>query len=150
MSGASVRYFVDDLDRAIEFYIANLDFEVMVRPSPGFAILKRGDLRLLLNEPGVPGGAGESMPDGSLPAPGGSNRFQIEVEDLETIVRPLREMGVSLQDGVSLGIGGKHILLEDPAGNRIELFEPWSNHSHSAEQHPHPDPIGLRRAGEGT
>ena len=131
MGGASVRYIVDNLDRAVEFYMAHLGFEVHVRPSPGFAILQRGDLRLLLNTPGESGGAGESMPDGSLPESGGWNRFQIEVADIEGTVRQLRDTGANFRNEIVTGKGGKHILLEDPANNLIELFEPWPTHVHT-------------------
>lgn len=123
--GANVRYIVNDVDRAIEFYTAQLGFEVQVHPSPGFAIVRRGDLTLLLNTPGGGGGAGEAMPDGAVPEPGGWNRFQLQVEDLEATVKGLTDMGASFRSQIVTGKGGTQILLEDPAGNLIELFEPF-------------------------
>ena len=131
MGGASVRYIVDDLDRAVEFYTAYLAFEIKARPTPDFAILERGDLRLLLNTPGGGGGAGEAMADGSLPEPGGWNRFQIEVENLDATVRELRGTGASFRNDIFSGKGGMHILLEDSAGNLVELFEAWPTHAHT-------------------
>jgi len=101
----------------------HLGFEVEVHPGPGFAMVKRGDLRLLLNTPAGGGGAGEAMPDGSMPQPGGWNRFQLEVKNLEATVKRLREAGASFRNEIVTGRGGKQILLQDPAGNLIELFE---------------------------
>ncbi|HEU4751247.1 MAG TPA: VOC family protein, partial [Acidimicrobiia bacterium] len=98
--------------------------EVEMHPGPGFAMVTRGDLRLLLNTPAGGGGAGEAMSDGSMPHPGGWNRFQLEVEDLETTVKRLRKAGASFRNEIVTGRGGKQILVEDPAGNLIELFEP--------------------------
>lgn len=115
-------YIVNDMDAAVEFYTEHLDFEVRTRPGPGFAMLQRGALRLLLNGGG--GGAGQSMPDGTRPEPGGWNRFQIEVEDLDTTVSRLREAGLAFRGQIVTGRGGKQVLLEDPAGNLIELFQP--------------------------
>jgi catechol 2,3-dioxygenase-like lactoylglutathione lyase family enzyme len=120
----SVRYVVDDVDAAIRFYTSNLGFEVQMHPAPGFAALVRGDLRLLLNAPGA-GGAGAAMPDGSRPEPGGWNRFQIEVDDLAATVERLEEQGARFRNQIVMGKGGKQILLEDPAGNLVELFEPF-------------------------
>ncbi|NZA26258.1 VOC family protein [Luteimonas sp. SJ-92] len=122
MSNVSIRYIVDDVDAAITFYTENLGFEVEMHPAPGFAALKRESLRLLLNVPGA-GGAGASMPDGSEPKPGGWNRFQIEVENLKTTVGELKRTGASFRSEIIEGKGGKQILLEDPSGNPIELFE---------------------------
>jgi catechol 2,3-dioxygenase-like lactoylglutathione lyase family enzyme len=119
-----VRYIVDDVEQAIAFYTSHLGFEVQMHPGPGFAMVERGDLRLLLNTPAGGGGAGEAMPDGSVPQPGGWNRFQLEVEDLEATVQRLREAGASFRNEIVTGRGGKQILLQDPAGNLIELFEP--------------------------
>jgi predicted enzyme related to lactoylglutathione lyase len=92
-------------------------------PGPGFAMLSRGDLRLLLNQPGA-GGAGQPMPDGRMPEPGGWNRFQIEVSDLEAEVQALRAAGTSFRGEIVTGRGGSQILLDDPAGNPVELFQP--------------------------
>jgi catechol 2,3-dioxygenase-like lactoylglutathione lyase family enzyme len=119
----SVRYIVDDLDAAIRFYTAGLGFKVDMHPAPGFAALSRDDLRLLLNKPGA-GGAGQAMPDGRLPQPGGWNRIQIEVDDLAATVQRLRVMNCRFRNDIVVGKGGKQILLEDPSGNPIELFEP--------------------------
>lgn len=121
----SVRYIVDDVDAAVGFYTERLDFEVRMRPSPGFAMLHRGALRLLLNTSGGEGGAGQAMPDGSRPEPGGWNRFQIEVADLDGTVAELQEAGAVFRNHLVAGRGGRQILLEDPAGNLIELFEPF-------------------------
>jgi predicted enzyme related to lactoylglutathione lyase len=95
-----------------------------MRPAPPFALLARGDLRLLLNAPSGPGGAAQPMPDGRIPEPGGWNRFQLEVEDLEAEVERLRAAGATFRNDIVGGRGGKQILLEDPAGNCVELFEP--------------------------
>jgi len=122
-STVAVRYVVDDVDAAIDFYTTQLGFEVRTHPAPGFAALERGSLRLLLNAPGA-GGAGQAMPDGRLPESGGWNRFQLEVEDLAATVGRLREQGASFRNEIVTGEGGEQILLEDPAGNVIELFEP--------------------------
>jgi len=119
----SVRYITDDVDAAVDFYAERLDFNVEMRHAPGFAALSRGELRLLLNRPGA-GGAGQAMPDGRLPEPGGWNRIQIAVADLEREVEALREAGASFRNDIVTGPGGSQILLEDPAGNPIELFQP--------------------------
>jgi catechol 2,3-dioxygenase-like lactoylglutathione lyase family enzyme len=123
MTAVSVRYITDDVDVAVDFYVDRLGFTVELRPGPGFAVLSRGDLRLLLNEPGA-GGAGQPMPDGRRPQPGGWNRVQIEVSNLEREVESLREAGASFRNHIVRGRGGSQILLEDPAGNPIELFQP--------------------------
>jgi catechol 2,3-dioxygenase-like lactoylglutathione lyase family enzyme len=119
----SVRYFVQDVDAAIEFYGERLGFDVDQHPAPGFAMLSRGDLRLLLNAPGA-GGAGQAMPDGSAPEPGGWNRFQLEVGDLDAEVGRLGAAGVDLRNEIVTGTGGRQVLVEDPSGNLVELFEP--------------------------
>jgi catechol 2,3-dioxygenase-like lactoylglutathione lyase family enzyme len=121
---ANIRYIVDDVGTAVSFYTEQLGFEVVAHPAPGFAMLSRGDLRLLLNSPGGPGGAAQPTPDGRVPEPGGWNRFQLEVEDLEAAVEPLRAAGATFRSEIVTGRGGRQILLEDPAGNPIELFEP--------------------------
>jgi catechol 2,3-dioxygenase-like lactoylglutathione lyase family enzyme len=123
MATASVRYIVDDLDTAIDFY-EGLGFEVVMRPGPGFAMLAGNDLRLLLNTPEGGGGAGQAMPDGSLPQPGGWNRFQIEVDDLESTVDRLTSAGVNFRSDIITGRGGKQVLADDPSGNPVELFQP--------------------------
>ena len=123
MDTVSVRYIVDNVDAAVEFYTRHLGFSVELRPAPGFAMLSRGNLRLLLNAPGA-GGAGQAMPDGRRPEPGGWNRIQIQVDDLAKQVQVLREGGARFRNDIVTGQGGKQILLDDPAGNAIELFEP--------------------------
>jgi catechol 2,3-dioxygenase-like lactoylglutathione lyase family enzyme len=123
MTSVSVRYIVDNVDAAIAFYTKHLDFRVDLHPAPGFASLSRDNLRLLLNAPGA-GGAGQTMPDGRKPAPGGWNRIQLEVEDLAAKVDTLRKAGAHFRNDIVIGNGGKQILLDDPAGNCIELFEP--------------------------
>jgi catechol 2,3-dioxygenase-like lactoylglutathione lyase family enzyme len=122
MSKVSVRYIVNDVDAVIPFYTDMLGFKVEMHPAPGFASLSRGDLHLLLNRPGA-GGAGQAMPDNQIPAPGGWNRIQIEVEDLETTVEKLKAEGAHFRNTIVTGNGGKQILVEDPSGNPIELFQ---------------------------
>jgi catechol 2,3-dioxygenase-like lactoylglutathione lyase family enzyme len=126
MGFVSVRYIVDDVDAAISFYVDRLGFAVQMRPGPGFAALVRDDLRLLVNEPSGPGGAAQPMPDGRRPVPGGWNRIQLEVDDLAAEVEALRAAGVSFRGEIVSGRGGSQILLDDPSGNPIELFQPHS------------------------
>ncbi|HKO15082.1 MAG TPA: VOC family protein [Gemmatimonadaceae bacterium] len=123
MPAVSVRYIVNDVDAAIAFYTSHLGFTVVMHPAPSFAMLARGDLRLLLSAPSGAGGGGQSMPDGRVPAPGGWNRFQIEVPDLAKEVERLRRAGVRFRNEIVIGIGGDQILLDDPAGNPVELFQ---------------------------
>ena len=125
MATVSVRYITDDVEAAVAFYVKRLGFNVEMRPGPGFAMLSRGDLRLLLNRPGA-GGAGQPMPDGRRPEPGGWNRIQLDVADLELEVAALRAAGASFRGEIVTGRGGSQILLEDPSGNPIELFQPTS------------------------
>jgi catechol 2,3-dioxygenase-like lactoylglutathione lyase family enzyme len=124
MSKVSVRYIVSDVDAAIPFYTDMLGFKLEMHPAPGFASLSRGDLQLLLNRPGA-GGAGQAMPDGQHPVPGGWNRIQIEVENLEATVAKLKSTGGRFRNEIVTGNGGKQILVEDPSGNPIELFQPF-------------------------
>lgn len=124
MADVSVRYIVEDVDAAVAFYTEHLGFEVDMHPGPGFAMLSRGPLRLLLNAVGGAGGASQAMPDGRRPEPGGWNRIQLEVGDLGATVEELREAGTRFRNEIVTGRGGKQILLEDPSGNPIELFEP--------------------------
>lgn len=123
MSTLSVRYIADDIDAAKAFYRDELGFKVEMSPAPGFAMLSRGDLRLLLNAPGS-GGAGQAMSDGRVPEPGGWNRIQLHVDDLAGTAETLRHAGVRFRSEIVAGRGGKQLLIEDPAGNPIELFEP--------------------------
>ncbi len=124
MATVSVRYIVDDVEAALAFYRDRLGFRVEFHPGPGFAMLSRGPLRLLLSAAGGSGGAAQAMPDGRKPQPGGWNRIQLEVEDLAHEVERLRTAGARFRGDIVLGNGGKQILLEDPAGNPVELFEP--------------------------
>jgi catechol 2,3-dioxygenase-like lactoylglutathione lyase family enzyme len=124
MATVSVRYFVDDVDAAIRFYCQNLGFSEVMHPAPTFAMLSRGDLRLVLSAPGGGPGGGQAMPDGTLPSPGGWNRFMIEVTDLDGLVQSLRQQGARFRNDIVSGVGGRQILLEDPSGNPVELFEP--------------------------
>lgn len=123
MPRISVRYIVGDVDAAIAFYVDSLGFTVEMHPAPGFASLSRGDLQLLLNRPGA-GGAGQSLPGNQAPSPGGWNRFQIEVADLASTVEKLKSQGCHFRSEIVVGNGGKQILVDDPSGNPIELFEP--------------------------
>ncbi len=120
----SVRYIVRDVSEAIEFY-KQLGFDERMRPAPTFAMLTHGDLRLVLSAPGSgPGGGGQPLPDGRLPEPGGWNRFMLEVPDLEALVDDLRARGARFRNDIVTGVGGKQILVDDPSGNPVELFEP--------------------------
>ncbi len=125
MTTVNVRYLVTDVDKAIVFYTQHLGFSVEMHPGPGFARLGRGDLRLLLNALGGSGGAAQAMPDGRRPEPGGWNRIQIVVDDLASLVDTLRQDRVHFRNDIVSGNGGKQILLDDPSGNPIELFEPY-------------------------
>jgi len=123
MAAVSVRYIVNDVDAAIAFYTQLLGFNLNMHPAPTFAILSRGDLHLLLSSPTGPGGGAQAMPDGRKPEPGGWNRFQLEVSDLAQTVETLRKAGAHFRNEIVIGIGGNQILLDDPSGNPIELFE---------------------------
>ena len=124
MATVSVRYIVDDVDAAIEFYTGRLGFIEVMHPAPTFAMLAWGDLRFILSAPGGGPGGGGAMPDGTQPRPGGWNRIQVEVKDLTAKVEELRAAGAAFRNEIVEGVGGRQILLEDPAGNPIELFEP--------------------------
>ena len=124
MATVSVRYIVHDVEAAIGFYTGHLGFSVQIHPNEQFAMLNRGDLRLVLSVPGAPAGGGQAMPDGTLPQPGGWNRFAVEVPDLDATVAELRHDGVRFRNDVVTGVGGKQIIAEDPSGNPVELFEP--------------------------
>jgi catechol 2,3-dioxygenase-like lactoylglutathione lyase family enzyme len=123
MTTVSVRYIVDDVEAAIAFYTQHLGFSVAMHPAPSFVMLTKGDLRLLVNATTGPGGASQPMPDGRKPEPGGWNRIVVDVADLEAEVAALRATGAHFRNEIVQGIGGKQILLDDPAGNPIELFE---------------------------
>jgi catechol 2,3-dioxygenase-like lactoylglutathione lyase family enzyme len=124
MAKVSVRYIVNDVDDAIRFYCEALGFEEVMHPAPTFAMLNRGDLRLVLSAPGGGPGGGAAMPDGTLPQPGGWNRFSLEVSDLDKLVGELRAAGAHFRNEIVEGIGGRQILVDDPSGNAVELFEP--------------------------
>lgn len=119
-----MRYIVDDVDAAIAFYTTQLGFDLDMHPAPTFAAVSSGDLRLLLSAPGGPGGGGAAMPDGRVPGPGGWNRILVVVEDLEATVKRMQAAGAVFRNEIVTGIGGSQILLEDPAGNPVELFQP--------------------------
>jgi catechol 2,3-dioxygenase-like lactoylglutathione lyase family enzyme len=118
----NVRYMVDDVDEAITFYTKVLDFELLTSAAPAFADVKRGNLRLLLAGP--TSSAGRPMPDGTKPGPGGWNRIHFIVDDLNTEVARLRHAGARFCNDIIEGPGGKQILLQDPSGNVVELFQP--------------------------
>src|SRR5215216_2553619 len=125
MATVQVRYIVRDIDAAVNFYSKLLGFHVDMRPPTQFAMLSRGDLRLVLTKPGpMSGSGGQPMPDGTLPEPGGWNRFSIEVDDLDSTISRLRQSGARFRNDIATGPGGRQILLEDPSGNLVELFEP--------------------------
>lgn len=122
-TSVAIRYIVNDVDAAIKFYTGMLGFKLLAHPAPGFAMLSLDNVKLFLNKPGA-GGAGAAMPDGTMPAPGGWNRMQIVVPDLEKTIASLKEKKATFRNELVKGIGGNQILLEDPSGNFIELFEP--------------------------
>ena len=124
MPTVTVRYIVNDVDAAIDFYCGRLGFDEVMHPAPTFAMLTRGGLRLALSAPGGGPGGGQAMPDGRVPEPGGWNRFSLEVDDLDATVRALRDAGARFRNDIVTGVGGKQILVEDPSGNPVELFEP--------------------------
>lgn len=124
MSSVSVRYIVDDVDAAIGFYCGQLGFTEVMHPAPAFAMLSKDDLRLLLSAPNPEGGGGRRLADGSTPQPGGWNRFTLQVDDLEAEIARLSGAGVTLRSELIEGIGGRQVLVADPAGNLVELFQP--------------------------
>jgi len=117
-----VRYLVDDVERSIDFYTANFGFTVLSNQAPAFADVQLGELRLLLSGP--LSSAARKMPDGTTPSPGGWNRIHFVVEDIEAEVERLRQAGVSFRNEIVTGPGGRQILLDDPSGNPIEIFQP--------------------------
>ena len=124
MATVQVRYIVNDVDAAIAFYCEHLGFHEDMHPAPAFAMLSRGDLRLVLSAPNAAAGGGQSMPDGTRQVPGGWNRFAIEVANLETTVASLRAAGAHFRNQIVAGVGGKQIIVDDPSGNPVELFQP--------------------------
>jgi len=137
VSTVSVRYIVDDVDAAIAFYRDHLGFREQMHPDPAFAMLTRGDLRLLLVAPvpaGHPGGGSRPMPDGTPQRPGGWNRFMIEVPDVAAAAEKLRAAGVRFRNEIVTGVGGKQVMIEDPSGNPVELFEPIRPEARLARQ----------------
>jgi catechol 2,3-dioxygenase-like lactoylglutathione lyase family enzyme len=124
MATTSFRYIVTDVDAAVAFYCDRLGFREVMRPAPSFAMLARGDLRLLLSQPGGGPGGGAAMPDGRAPQPGGWNRIVLEIDDLDATVDELRRNGASFRNPIIEGMGGRQTLVEDPSGNPVELFQP--------------------------
>jgi catechol 2,3-dioxygenase-like lactoylglutathione lyase family enzyme len=125
MATVQVRYIVNDVDAAIAFYCQNLGFTEVMHPSPMFAMLARGDLRLVLSQPGGQTvGGGSALVDGRRPEPGGWNRFAVQVDDLQGTVEQLKAAGAHFRSGIIQGVGGNQALVEDPSGNPVELFQP--------------------------
>ena len=124
MATVQVRYIVHDVDAAINFYAEQLGFKLEMHPAAAFAMLSRGDLRLVLSAPNPQGGGGQPMPDGTQQEPGGWNRFAIQVDDLESTVEALRRAGARFRNNMVTGVGGNQILVDDPSGNPVELFQP--------------------------
>jgi len=124
MATVQVRYIVHDVDAAIRFYVDHLGFRLEMHPAPPFAMLSRGDLRLALSAPNPRGGGGQPMPDGTPQQPGGWNRFAVQVDDIAAIVERLRRAGARFRNEIVTGVGGKQIIVDDPSGNPVELFEP--------------------------
>jgi catechol 2,3-dioxygenase-like lactoylglutathione lyase family enzyme len=118
----NVRYMVDDVDSAVDFYTSHFGFNVQSNHAPAFADVVRGNLRLLLSGP--TSSAGRPMPDGRQPGPGGWNRIHFVVEDIDAEVERLRGAGLSFRNDIVSGPGGRQILVDDPSGNPIELFQP--------------------------
>lgn len=127
MSTVSVRYIVDDVDVALSFYCGHLGFSEQMHPDPAFAMLTRGDLRLVLVSPvaaGHPGGGSRPLADGTPQVPGGWNRIMLQVPDLPATVATLRSNGVHFRTDIVVGVGTKQVMIEDPSGNPVELYEP--------------------------
>jgi catechol 2,3-dioxygenase-like lactoylglutathione lyase family enzyme len=121
----TVRYIVKDVQAAVDFYVNTLGFTVQAHPAPSFAMLARGALRLALSQPGGEGGGGQAMPDGRVPEPGGWNRITVQVPDLDAEVERLTAAGVAFRNTIVVGRGGKQVLVDDPSGNPVEIFESY-------------------------
>lgn len=130
MAKVQIRYIVNNVDEAIAFYTKHLGFKLDMHPAPPFAMLSRDDLRLVLSAPNPSGGGGQSMPDGTQQTPGGWNRFAIEVHDLSVFIKPLQQAAVHFRNNIITGVGGKQVIIDDPSGNPIELFEPTLPQAH--------------------
>ena len=124
MAKVQIRYIVNDVDKAIKFYTEQLGFKLQMHPAPAFAMLSRDDLRLVLSAPNPSAGGGQAMPDGTQQTPGGWNRFAIEVTDISNMVEALQKAGAHFRNNIVTGVGGKQIIVDDPSGNPVELFEP--------------------------
>ena len=124
LNSLMVRYIVDDVDSAIAFYTRHLGFDLDAQSGPNFALLERDNLQLVLSPPKGPGGGSQPMPDGRRPEPGGWNRIIVKSGNLEGEIAVLRKAGVKFRNEIVAGPGGRQILLEDPSGNLVELFEP--------------------------
>lgn len=124
MAKVQVRYIVNNVDEAITFYTRHLGFKLDMHPAPPFAMLSRNELRLVLSAPNPSSGGGQSMPDVTQQIPGGWNRFAIEVTDISTFAETLQKAGVHFRNNIVTGVGGKQVIIDDPSGNPIELFEP--------------------------
>jgi len=126
VQAVAVRYIVNDVESAVVFYTNMLGFKVELHVKSAFASLSLGDLHLYINQPGA-GGAGQAMSDGTVPSAGGWNRFQLQIKDIETVYEKLKNAGAKFRNNIVTGVGGKQVLLEDPSGNLIELFQPGPN-----------------------
>jgi catechol 2,3-dioxygenase-like lactoylglutathione lyase family enzyme len=124
MAKIQVRYIVNHVDEAIKFYTDHLGFKLLMHPAPPFAMLSRDDLRLVLSESNPSAGGGQPMADGTQQIPGGWNRFAIEVTDIAAFAEGLQKAGVHFRNSIVTGVGGKQVIVDDPSGNPIELFEP--------------------------
>jgi catechol 2,3-dioxygenase-like lactoylglutathione lyase family enzyme len=124
MPTVGVRYIVNDVDAALAFYTRYLGFEEVMHPAPAFAMLSRGDLRLALSAPNPQGGGGQTLPDGRVPEPGGWNRIQLEVDDVRALAETLQAAGAALRSDVVTGMAGDQVIVDDPSGNPVELFQP--------------------------